>query len=68
MPLPSPDEYLAKGDGINISANHITMEVVRLVKDKGMKLGVWIRAKDYKESDEFYMQMFSYGVDFICAD
>lgn len=41
--LPSPDEYLAIGDGINISANHITQEVVDHCKRKGKKVGVWIR-------------------------
>jgi glycerophosphoryl diester phosphodiesterase len=68
MPLPSPDEFLSRGDGINISATHITPEVVRLVKDKGLKLGVWVRAKDYKEDEDFYFKMIELGVDFICAD
>ncbi|CDW73445.1 glycerophosphoryl diester phosphodiesterase [Stylonychia lemnae] len=68
QPLPSPDEYLARGNGINISANHINDEVVSQVKSKGLKLGVWIRAKDYTESEETYLQMLNYGIDFICAD
>lgn len=68
QPLPSPDEYTARGDGINISANHISDEVVANVKAKGMKLGVWIRVKDFTETEQFYEDMFSKRVDFICAD
>ena len=68
MPLPEPDVYLARGDGINISANHITQEVVELCHGKGMIIGVWVRAKDFKECDEFYEHMFKIGTDFICAD
>eukprot|EP00347_Sterkiella_histriomuscorum_P003717 403363216 len=67
-PLPSADEYTSRGDGINISANHITDEVVANIKSKGMKLGVWIRAKDFTETEEFYENMFKFRVDFICAD
>lgn len=33
-----------------------------------MKIGVWVRAKDFKECDEFYETMFKIGTDFICAD
>ena len=68
QPLPSVEEYTSRGDGINISANHINDEVVANVKSKGLKLGVWIRAKDFKECEEFYDNMFKFKVDFICAD
>lgn len=68
MPLPSPDEYTSRGDGINISANHLTADVVQNCKNKGMKLGVWIRAKDFQENEEFYLQMMEFGIDFICSD
>jgi hypothetical protein len=55
MPLPPEEEYTSFGNGINISANHLTQEVVDKVHSKGMKIGVWIRAKDFTETDEFYM-------------
>ena len=29
---------------------------------------MWVRAKDFKETEEFYEQMFKIGTDFICAD
>jgi glycerophosphoryl diester phosphodiesterase len=60
--------YTSAGDGINISANHITEEVVEKCHRKGMRIGVWVRAKDYQENEEFYEQMFQIGTDFICAD
>lgn len=68
LPLPTPEEYTSRGDGINISANHLTLEVVQLCKEKGLKVGVWIRTKDFTESEDFYLQMMEYGVDFICSD
>jgi hypothetical protein len=45
--LPSKEEYTGYGDGINISANHLTLEVFENCKSKGLKVGVWIRAKDF---------------------
>jgi predicted peroxiredoxin len=66
--LPSKEEYLSKGDGINVSANHLTEEVVKNCKEKGMKIGVWIRARDFKESNEFYKKAFSMGVNFLVSD
>ncbi|TNV76407.1 hypothetical protein FGO68_gene13413 [Halteria grandinella] len=68
QPLPEREVYTKHGDGINISANYISKEVVDAVHESGKKIGVWIRAKDYKETDEFYGEMFNLGVDFICAD
>ena len=67
-PLPDPEVYTSRGDGINISANYITQEVVNNCHNKGLKIGVWVRAKDFKEDDEFYENMFKIGTDFICAD
>lgn len=66
--MPSPDEYTSRGDGINISANHISKEIVDFVKSKGLKIGVWVRARDFSESEDFYLNMFELGVDFICSD
>ena len=34
----------------------------------GKRIGVWIRSKDYQETDEFYNEMFKIGADFMCAD
>ena len=68
QPLPSMDIYTAHGDGINISANYITAEVVEACHSRGKRIGVWIRAKDFKETEEFYHEMFRIGTDFICAD
>ena len=47
LPLPDKEVYTAFGDGINISANHITKEVVDNCHAKGRKIGVWVRAKDF---------------------
>jgi len=47
QPLPSPDIYTAKGDGVNISANHLTVEVFEICKAKGLKVGVWISASNF---------------------
>ena len=44
LPLPLPEIYTAHGDGINISANHITEEVVANCKRNNKKIGVWIRS------------------------
>ena len=68
QPLPAEDIYTANGDGINISANYINAEVVEACHRRGKRIGVWIRAKDFKETDEFYNEMFKIGTDFICAD
>ncbi len=68
QPLPDPEIYTAFGDGINISANFITKEVVEACHRKNRKVGVWIRVKDFQETDEFYEEMFKIGTDFICAD
>ena len=68
QPLPSPDIYTSFGDGINISANYITQDVVDTCHSKGLKVGVWIRAKDFQETEAFYYDMFNLGADFICAD
>lgn len=57
-PLPSADELLASGDGINISYNYLTPEVLKLCRSKGKKLGVWVRVLDFKENDDFYHKMF----------
>ena len=54
-PLPTPEEYTSRGDGINVSANHLTAEVVHICREKGLKIGVWIRTKDFTENDEFYL-------------
>lgn len=53
-PLPDVDIYTSFGDGINISANHMTEEVVKNIKDKNKKIGVWVRACDFIENDEWY--------------
>jgi len=42
--------------------------VVAHLKLKGLKIGVWVRAKDFTENDDFYRQMIDYKIDFICAD
>lgn len=68
QPLPDASVYTKYGDGINISANYITKEVVDNCHAVGKSIGVWIRAKDFKETDEFYTEMFKIGADFICAD
>lgn len=68
LPLPDVEVYTAHGDGINISANHISQEVVDNCHRKGLKIGVWVRAKDFKEDDAFYEKMLKIGTDFICAD
>jgi len=56
-PLPDPDVYTAYGDGVNVSANHISQEVVDNCRRKGKKVGVWIRTKDFHENDDFYNDM-----------
>ena len=53
---------------MNLSANHINAEVVKHCKGNNLKVGVWVRAKDFEENDAFYHNMFEIGVDFICAD
>jgi len=68
QPLPTPDEYTARGDGINISANYLTEEVVSLVKSKGLKIGCWVRAKDFTEDEDFYFRVMELGLDFFCSD
>jgi glycerophosphoryl diester phosphodiesterase len=68
VPLPDVEIYTKYGDGINISANHITEEVIANCKRNHKKIGVWIRSADFEENEEFYQRMFSWGVDFICAD
>lgn len=40
--LPSPEEFLAYGTGVNISAKKITQDIVKVCHAKGMKVGVWI--------------------------
>lgn len=44
LPLPSTEILLSKGDGINISANYITADIVNLCHSRGKKLGVWIKS------------------------
>lgn len=68
LPLPAPEVYTAFGDGINISANHLTEEVVENCKRNHKKIGVWIRAADFVENEDFYIRAFKMGVNFICAD
>lgn len=53
---------------MNLSANYICDEVVANLKKAGKKIGVWIRAKDFIESEDFYEKMFKYDIDFICSD
>lgn len=67
-PLPTPDEYTANGDAINISFNHFTEEVFEICRSKGLKLGVWIRKQNYTEDDDFYHMMYESGVDFFSSD
>ena len=57
-----------ESNGINVSANHVTEELVVRCKLKGLKVGVWVRDKDFEESNEFYKRMSDIGVDFICSD
>lgn len=68
QPLPEPEVYTAKGDGVNLSANHLNEEVMVNLKRAGLKVGVWVRAKDFTENDEFYTKMIDLGVNFICSD
>ena len=72
-PLMSYDSLLAylkehNSDGINVSANHVTHELVAMCHEQGIKVGVWVRAKDFQESSTFYERMCEIGVDFICSD
>jgi len=68
VPLPPAEVYTAYGDGINVSANHLTEEVILNCKRNHKKIGVWIRAADFVEDENFYIRMFQWGVNFICAD
>jgi glycerophosphoryl diester phosphodiesterase len=68
MCLPDPSIYAVKGDGINISSNHLTAEVIRNCHNNGKKVGVWIDASLFKESTDFYIKMMDMGVDFFCTD
>jgi len=49
VPLPAAEIYTAFGDGINISANHMTEEVITNCKRNHKKIGVWIREEDFVE-------------------
>ena len=68
MELPCPDEYLAVGSGINISATKLTKEVIDLCHAKGMKVGVWVDASVFQENDCFYYNLFELKVDFFVTD
>jgi len=56
--LPPPEVYAVCGDGINVSANHITEEVILNCKRNHKKIGVWIRVADFVENEDFYLKMF----------
>lgn len=47
QPLPAPEIYLSHGDGIVVSQNYLTEEVVKNIKEKGKKIGVWVRAQEF---------------------
>ncbi len=57
-----------EGDGFNVSASYLSEELISFCKSRGLKLGVWIRAGDFVESDCLYFQIQEMGVDFICSD
>lgn len=67
-PLPEIDFESFSGDGFNVSANHISQEFVESCRMHGLKVGVWIRKRDFEENDTFYEEMLKIGVDFICSD
>jgi hypothetical protein len=66
-PLPAVDVYCGHGDGVVMSANHLTEEIVDILRKRGMKIGVWNRLGEYEE-DGFYEMLFKNKINMVISD
>jgi len=68
--MPSLASYLAPDnmDGLNLSACHLTEEIVLQNHFEGKKVGVWIMARDLAENEDLWKHLIDIEVDFIYTD
>lgn len=67
-PLPPLEELVATGDGINISYEALTEEVVSACHAHNKLVCVWIDATVTKEGTDVYRNLIDLGVDSFCSD
>ena len=68
MKLPPLAELVGQGDGINISYEHLTKEVIAACHAHNKLVSVWIDAEVTKETVEMYKRLIDLGVDSFCSD
>jgi len=66
--LPSFEEIVRRGDGINISYEHLTQELVSFCHAHKKLVCVWIDTTVTTETLEMYKRLIDLGVDLFCSD
>ena len=66
--LPPLEELAQLGDGINISYEALTEEVVNACHTNNKLVCVWIDASVTKETVDLYQRLIELGVDSFCSD
>lgn len=68
MKLPALSEVVSNYDGINISYEHLTEEVVKACHQHDKLVCVWVDAEVTKETVAMYKRLIDLGVDSFCSD
>lgn len=55
-------------DGINVSANHVTKEMVLKTHKLGKTVGVWLSRAQCMETQKLYDHVYDLEVDFVYVD
>lgn len=66
--LPPLEILVSQGDGINISYEALTSEVVNACHAHNKLVSVWIDAAVTEETMEVYERLIELGVDSFCSD
>jgi glycerophosphoryl diester phosphodiesterase len=66
--LPPLEQLTKQGDGVNISYEHLTKEVVDACHENGKIVSVWFDATVTNETVTMYKKMLDLGVDAFCSD
>lgn len=66
--LPPISQLVTQGDGINISYEALTKELVDTMHAHGKLISVWIDAGVTRETEQVYQRLIDLGVDCFCSD
>lgn len=68
LSLPPMDVILRQGDGLSVSSNHVTSELVHVCRTHGKILSVWIDCDATQEDEYLHTRMLELGVHCLITD